>query len=580
VQAQFHSLERHGASFISQLSGAIKEESWTLRLLALAWTAGPVTYVALYVGFMLGYGKAPPKELFIYFGAYTVISGLITILVKIFHNATVTARKKAVARMITEVITKIPDLIIAIRNLGVLELTPERRRLRGVTYLLSDPDATESSIETAIEDLSGSREMARRFRRLESFRKKGLSILVREEAELIGQSFAQEILAISEKSGYITSLVQNRLAGRTPSKRFGQRRQYGFIQRIIQAVNSGNEVNIELIDTMEMFKLILELLMDREFTVLRWKLSGSHPVVSASKKLEHVIARRRRLERRIRRYKYRVIQLLDESIIQKKSNSAILSSNDTYPFTMAAMPDLDSPETFLPRKGKFFDDLADCLVKIKETNREIEKLNIKEEKAVAKFHHDRQQYALSIPPYEDDEGERSSPVAIRFERSSIRFSHEDKIHFAEHLHHYLANLTSNRDRTNVFTGGSGDEAQDENRSITTEELQAIALRIFAELENILDLGQEWVINALEASTAINVSAIEHGLSRRTKIGWLQAIVEEMVETDSAVALRTASRLVDHFQCPMPKHVAQILSSRFKVPIEDLIKLQPTEDPQK
>jgi len=31
---------------------------------------------------------------------------------------------------------------------------------------------------------------------------------------------------------------------------------------------------------------------------------------------------------------------------------------------------------------------------------------------------------------------------------------------------------------------------------------------------------------------------------------------------------------------MPKHVAQILSSRFKVPIEDLIKLQPTEDPQK
>lgn len=578
VQSQVHSLERHGSAFINRLTAAIREESLKFRLLALAWTAGPVTYLALYVGFSLGYGKQPPRELFIYFGVFTLITGLISIAAGVFKKATVEARRKAVSRMIAEVIARLPDLIIAVRNLGVMQLSPGQRRLRGVLYLLSDPDATESSIETAIEDLTGSRELARHFRRLESFRKKGLSILVREEAETIKNDHASELQAVAAQSDYISFLLESRLAGRIPSKRFGQRRKYGFLQRIIHAVNTGSEEGIELIDTMEMLKLILEFLMDREFTVLRWKLSGHHPMVDASKKLEQLVRQRQRLERDIRLSKYRVIQLLDSSINEGLTPHAPgreKVQDAPFSFTMAAMPKFDIPEDYPSRNGKHIDDLTAGLMKIRDKSLKLEKVKKKEMEARKTFSRFRHEYRASIPPYA--EGDRPAALSVQFERSSVRFSHEDKIHFTENLQHYLRNLTSNRDRTKLFAENPDRDTQEENRSITVEELQGIALRIFAELENLLDLSEESVISALESSTAINVGAIEQGLTRKTKIGWLQALVEDMEDNESVLGLQTAKRLVDHFQCGLPLPVARSLSDRFHLPLQELLQLEPAEE---
>lgn len=575
MHSQIHALERHGTAFIDRLSEAIRQESWKLRLLALAWTAGPVTYVALYFGFQLGYGKQPPRELFIYFGGFTLITGLLSIAVGVFHRATVEAKRKAVKNMITDVIARLPDLIISVRNLGVMRLSTEKRRLRGVVYLLSDPDATESSIETAIEDLTGNRELARRFRRLESFRKKGLSILVRDEAEKIRHEYDAQIKSVEEKSPYISHLLENRLAGRIPSKRLGQRRQYGFLQRIIQAVNEGNEERIELNDTMEMFKLILELLLDREFTVLRWKLSGRHPMVEASKKLEQLILQRHRLERKIRLAKYQIIQLLDDSINDGPTPYSVTDKHiqsASFPFTMASMPRFDIPEDYPSGHHKHIDELTAGLMKVREMSKKLEKQKEREARAREKFFALRHQYRLSIPPYEEEE--KSLSISVQFEQSSVQFDHEDKIHFAENLQLYLRNLTSNRDRTKLFAESEDEDAQEESRTITTEELQGISLRIFAELENLLDLSEDSVVHALEAATAVNVGAMDQTLTRKTKIGWLQAMIEDLEENVSLLALQTARRLVDHFQSNLPASVAKSLSGRFGISMQELQRLHP------
>jgi hypothetical protein len=580
VSQQLQLFERHGATFLAQLTAAIKEESWRLRLLSLAWTGGPVTFLALLIGFWVGYGKAPPKELYIYFGAYTVITGLISMVVGIVHRATVASRRKALENMLSEVIGKIPDLIISLRNLSTFTLSAEERRLRGAIILLSDPDATEASIQTAVEDLTGDTGLARRFRRLESFRKKGLMGLVREEAEEIEHEFRQLASTLHVRSPHAAFLLEDRLAGRIPSKRLGLRRRYGFIRRMIAAVEAGRLDEMEPADTEDLLKLLLELLMDRHFVIVRWKLAGEHPLVAASRKLEKIVLERQRLARRRRLVKYQVVEILDRMVNERPTPWSeeemgplpAGGEEGLYPFTLAAVPDFSKPHDFSAYRGEGEGELRQGLERILRTDRALQRLAAKEEEARENFIALRRQYQEDFARGFTEEGRQG--LRIRLERDTIRFRDENKIQFARHLYAYLANLTTNRERTRVFAEAGREEQHEEPRPVPMDELKGIVLRIFAELERLLDLSEEAVVDSLEASAAININAIESSLSRRTKIGWLQAMVEEIDESAGPIALHTAERLVEHFGTRLPVPVARDLSARYELPLKGLLALKP------
>lgn len=581
VQLQLQRFERHGAIFLAHLAAAIKEESWRLRLLSLAWTGGPVTFLALLIGFWVGYGKVPPKQLYIYFGAYTVITGFISIMVGIVHRATVAARRQAMENLLSEVIAKIPDLIISLRNLSTFTLPPDERRLRGATILLSDPDATEASIETAVEDLTGSASLARHFRRLESFRKKGLMGLVREEAAKIGEEYRPLARDLFARSPHAALLLEDRLAGRIPSKRLGLRRRYGFIQRTIDAVETGRLEEMKPVDIEDLLKLLLELLMDRHFVILRWKLAGEHPLVAASRNLERLVLERQRLARRRRLAKYQVIELLDRMVNErptpwseeKRGPLPAGGEEGLYPFTLAAVPDFSMLDASLASRGEGEEKLRQELERIRKINRSLNRLAAKEEKVRREFMAFRRQYQEDFTQAAVEESQPG--LQVRLERDVICFRDEDKIHFARHLHAYLANLTTNRERTRVFAEPGREEESEEPWPVPIEELKGIVLRIFAELERLIDLSEEAVVDSLEASAAINVGAIEHSLSRRTKIGWLQSMVEEIDESTGPIALHTAERLVEHFGTRLPVPVARGLSLRYQLPLKGLLELRPS-----
>ena len=58
---------------LRRIRGAVGKEHLGKTLLQLAWTAGPVTYLALQGGYFIGYGKSAPVQVFIYFAGYTVV---------------------------------------------------------------------------------------------------------------------------------------------------------------------------------------------------------------------------------------------------------------------------------------------------------------------------------------------------------------------------------------------------------------------------------------------------------------------------------------------------------------------------
>lgn len=577
AQLQFQTVERRGASFLAQLTAAIKEESWKLRLLALAWTAGPVTFVALLIGFRLGYGVSPPGQLYIYFGGYTVIVGLISLVVGVLQRATVAARRKALEEILSDVIAKIPDLIVSVRNLGTYELSSEARRLRGAQYLLGDPDATEASIETAVEDLTGSASLARRFRRLESFRKKGLMGLVREEGEAIRRDYEPLAEHIRSRSRHVAFLLESRMAGRAPSKRLGMRRRWGFIRRLISQVERGELAAMQLADTEDLLKFLLELLMDRRFLVLRWKLSGDHPLVAASRRWERLRRERQKLERKRRLAKYAVIGILDRGInkgptpaFPAEEAEPQAEKGGLYPFTLANIPDFSRPEAILAGAGSCRKELQEYLERIERYRRDLAKIAKREAIARREFSRLRDQYRRALQTAAA--GEKEEGVTVRLEQDRIYFRNEDKIRFARHLQYYFANLTTDRERTRVLTETGREESQEGMRSLSGDELKGIVLRIFGELEDLLDLGEDAVIESLEASAAINVSAIEYSLSRRTKIGWLQAMVEDMEENARPIALRAAERMGAYLQGQLPKAVARELSVSYRLPLDKLLAM--------
>ena len=304
--------EEAGGNFIERLSEAIRQESWAIKLIALAWAAGPVTMVALFVSFWIANRSIPSVNLIIFIAVYTIMAGLISIVVSIVKRATGTAKQVEAERVLSEVLGKLPDLLITIRNESLLQMPKEKRKIAAAIVLLQDPDATESTIQTALEDLTGNGEIGWMFRRLESYRKKGIFSRVDEYAEEVSTKFSKILEEVRTKSQYASMLLDARLAGSAPSKRFGQRRTPGFLAKLISLVEKGKFEDVDLEHAREMVKLLIEFFVDRKFIILNWHLEGKNPIIRAWNKLENLRNESLRLHRNKRLIQYEILIKLDE----------------------------------------------------------------------------------------------------------------------------------------------------------------------------------------------------------------------------------------------------------------------------
>src|SRR6056297_1653991 len=109
-RASRNSLEYLGEDFIRRAAHAARKESWGRTVVQLAWTAGPVTYLALQGGYMLGYGTHAPSNLFIYFAIYTVIAGVFAIAVRFIYQFTRGQEQEKSEAALSYALVHLPDL--------------------------------------------------------------------------------------------------------------------------------------------------------------------------------------------------------------------------------------------------------------------------------------------------------------------------------------------------------------------------------------------------------------------------------------------------------------------------------------
>ena len=89
---------------IRRITAAVDKVPWSVSLMQILWTAGPVTLLGAWGGYLLGYGKAPTMENYVFFISYTVITGAAGILANLGYHLTRGRKAEKTSGQIEQVI--------------------------------------------------------------------------------------------------------------------------------------------------------------------------------------------------------------------------------------------------------------------------------------------------------------------------------------------------------------------------------------------------------------------------------------------------------------------------------------------
>ncbi|HJK97804.1 MAG TPA: hypothetical protein RMF84_11305, partial [Polyangiaceae bacterium LLY-WYZ-14_1] len=76
-------------------------------------------------GYLLGYGEAAPASLFVYFGVYTIIAGVVAILVRLIYQVTRGRDVERGTRVLRDCLDQLPRLLLAARDRALESYTAE-----------------------------------------------------------------------------------------------------------------------------------------------------------------------------------------------------------------------------------------------------------------------------------------------------------------------------------------------------------------------------------------------------------------------------------------------------------------------
>lgn len=274
-------------SILGRVRGAARKERWGRTFLQIAWTAGPVTYLALQGGYYIGYGKSAPIQVFFYFAGYTVIAAVFALAVRFLYNMTRGSEKDADRLSLQRVFDLLPDRIIEVRDLQLSGLDPFGRKVLGAKYLLENPDAGAEAAATALMDLTGDKEIAAAMRDVEVYRRYGLMVRAQEKSTVLKEHLEQYRDFLASTSEEVSKLVWLRAAGMGPSRRLGRTRTRGFIGRVLAAAEADNLNLMSLVDVEEVCILVFEMICGRRYPYFKLRYYGDKAYTEAARRLSH-----------------------------------------------------------------------------------------------------------------------------------------------------------------------------------------------------------------------------------------------------------------------------------------------------
>lgn len=579
-RVDYQDFSRH---FVSRLSRELRNESWGRTAFQLAWTAGPVTYLALNAGYYIGFGVAAPPRLFFYFGAYTVIMGLFAVAMRVGYNVVRGHEHERMEDALTEVMGEIPRLIAVVRNRNLETYEGDARRFLSAKYLLDNTDASEQAIRQAVHDLTGDARLADTIRSIEVFRRAGLFGRVRDLGAEVAEELARVLPAIEQRSLAVAEELRRRFAGIVPAKRQGRTRTEGFIERVLSAGEHDSHDLMSLSDVEEILTLAFELLAGRSYTWFSLQYVGQ----SALRDIDHRFERARRELREaihVRNSRLRVLaEFLNESQAIHRVPSAIpviLQVREVHRNVQRAVDEIfeEIRRRAAGRNGvkgrhapggravsglrlgaeeiDSYRTLLHLWELLQRANETVKRRAAALGRAVSEYQRllssSKQVPELRIlAPGEPGDGVRLIP-------REVGLSARARMRLALRLSRVVQEANTRR----RFIWTTAPDNPVTGVELTNDGYKHIAVSTAIVLDQALALGNGELQAAIEASPAANVGSIEAGLSRETRIGWGVALVRDVREDVGKAVGRLVSSLAYYHGMRISDEAVDYLTRRF------------------
>lgn len=564
------SLNREDTERLDQFTRSVRRVRISRSLLGLAWTAGPVTAIGLYGGYYIGYGQAPSNQQLIYFVSFTVLSGLIALAAKVVYDSTWGYHNERSQKAVTEVIDKLGDLILSVRDLMINSLDGDARQREAAIQLLQRVDLPPSGIATAVRQLTGDDRFATLLADIDNLRRAGLSSSIRDLQQGTDELIEGHITNLRELSPSAVELLRLRYHGDIASLRHGMPRAEHFIARVLAAIEQDNLLLITMQDVESMLVLAFELINGREIPMLIFDYHGRWRLAAALDRMER------------KRSRYRIAQAAGSSRIRSLASWLVevnVMSYDDVPEGISSALLIDRVNEALDR---FADELqvlatavdSGAVDRFAELRRaagvmtnalRLYRYAHESYTRIGDMHADFRQATQAwnklmdktrVGTEELQIGPRGKGVHIN--EKVVRLEDEERKEVCVHLARYLrAQHLESHESKGLF-----ERRSERDYPLTFESARQLAIETALALEPHIHLSYPEIQRGIGATYASYLGDLEPGMSAQEKRMIAESVAQDVEEDMSEAAELLAAALVRHYRVSLSDDASRFLRDTY------------------
>ncbi|WP_404364323.1 hypothetical protein [Marinobacter sp.] len=551
------SLERVGRSRIDDMAASTRKVPWSLTMLQLLWTAGPVTFLAMQGGSWLGYGEPVSTDTYLFFAFYVVLAALIGLVARVVADA-VRGRRRARARAnLTRTLDMVPDLIFAVRDLNLAAMPWEQRHWEAANILLGKLDLGSRSVAMAVEDLTGERLLAETVERIEIYRRAGMRSRIQDWVDHSAPDREAALARLREKPGVDPRILEQRLWGIAPSQEAGIPRSRNFIGQIFEAAHHDDLSLMSLENVEDLLLLTFELLSGREFTRLVLDYEGDWMLARALDEVQRCQSEYRQVRATVHQRLHDLLSLLIESGLAGQETRVVYLDITSSLEQINGILGAASSRLLVRGKDRVHgslkkETLQRSLRYARMARRAIERLqerHRRQERALARWERLRRK----LSPTTARDGSRSSRQGLLIRERSIFLEDEQKLKLAEAFSRYV-------DEMEISKGSEG--ILQRNAPLTAARAKRLGIHLALVLDELIGLKNPSVQRAIDSSNGMFPEGLETGYSADAKAGLGAAAVKEINEDLAPAAELLALRLTRLYHLPLTSGMVEFLSETY------------------
>ncbi|MEX1197889.1 MAG: hypothetical protein WEB57_08530 [Pseudohongiellaceae bacterium] len=560
------SLDRETNERLEQFARSARRVRVSRSLLGLAWTAGPVTAIGLYGGYYIGFGQTPPTQHLIYFVSFTVLSGLIALVAKVVYDSTWGYAGEQAEKDVEEVIDKLGDLILSVRDLMIGSYEEEPRRREAAVQLLQRVDLAPGGVAFAAEELTGDAGLGQLLSEIDIFRRAGLYSRIRDVHAEHGADFEQRIAELHQVSPVAATMLRQRYHGEVAHLHHGVPRTEHFVERVLAAIEQDNLLLVTMADVESMLTLAFELISGRQIPILVFNYRGRWRLAKALDRMER------------RRSRYRIAQasasnrmralaswLVEIDALSYNDVPEGLSSGALVHRVVEAIHHMDARLYALVRRyrrgeeevGQALREQAEAMA----TAIRLYRLAHTAYERIGRFHADflssvQEWNQLLETPHHGPEVLRISPrgQGVRILEKVVDLGDDERKAVCRHLVSYLREQKLEEHETKA---GFGRKAT-EDRPLTFDSARQLAVEVALALEPHVHLSYPEVQRGIDATNASYLGDLEPGMSAHEKRRLGQAMAQDVEENTGRAAEQLALALVRHYRVRLTETASRFL----------------------